>query len=36
MSVEAETALLVMRDVGLYFSLFLAFVLGYRQGRAGA
>lgn len=35
MSVEAETALIVLADYALYFSLFVAFILGYRQGRVG-
>lgn len=34
-SQEQADAILVLRDVAIYFSLFLVFVLGYRQGRSG-
>lgn len=36
MSPETEAAIVMVKDMALYFSLFLAFVAGYRQGRGGA
>lgn len=35
MSPDTEAAIVFLKDLALYFSLFLAFIYGYRQGRAG-